>query len=522
MNAPNIQFDHLSHSDIAAATAHEAWLVQAYGRGGKQIPPEGYLWNQTIFRSGRGFGKTRALVEWQWWECWRAPGIIGHAVAPTKDDIRKVLMLGPAGFRACIPAECLAGESWDQAYDASHNEVLFKNGSIIRSFSAADQGARLRGPACSCAVGDELRQWDKPVGNLEFVHSNLMLGVRERYPDGTPARAVFATTPKAIPYLRNLYRRSDVHLVTGSTYENLANLSASFSNTILALEGTQISKAEIYGLDTDAEEGGIFKRSWFRLWPAGRKLPEFEFILMSMDTAFEDEHYDAKKQTSDFSACIILGVFNTKQVFTEAELKRMGVKSKYAAVLCDLWNLRLSFPELLEKARESYRTKWGSTGTGGSAGLAGGRKPDIVLIENKASGISLRQTLNTYGVPTWPFNPYSESKTMRAHAASPYVLQGHIFVPESKLPERKGLPRDWIEPMLEQVCAFAGEGSVEHDDLVDALVQAILYLSARGLFLVEPMGRTMPDPDEEDERKLREATEIAERQKHRLVTNPYD
>jgi predicted phage terminase large subunit-like protein len=515
------QFDHLTAADVAVATWRESWLLKAFKRGGKQLPPPGD-WTQCIFRAGRGWGKTESLVQWGGWELHRVPNIIGHVVAPTMNDVRGTIFLGPAGFRATIPAECLAGESWEQAYDASHQELHFKTGSMIRGFGARDGGARLRGPQANFVLGDECREWDQPPGNLEFVHSNMMLGCRLPYPDGTPARAVLATTPKPIPYLRNLYRRSDVIVVTGTTYENLPNLAPSFANTILSLEGTQMGKAEIYGLDSDAEEGGIFKRSWFRLWPATRKLPEFEFILMSMDTAFEDEHYDAQTQTSDFSACIILGVFNAKQVFSETELKKMGVKSKYCAVVCDLWNLRLSFPELLEKARESYREKWGSTGTGGSAGLGGGRKPDIVLIENKASGISLRQTLNTYGVPTWPFNPYSESKTMRAHAASPYVLQGHIFVPESKLPERKGLPRDWIEPMLEQICAFAGEGSVEFDDLVDAMVQAILYLAAKGLFLVEPMGRLKPDPDEEDERKLREATEIAERQKHRLSVNPYD
>lgn len=430
-------------------------------------------------------------------------------------------MLGPAGFRSCVPAECLAGESWEQAYDASYHELTFKNGSVIRGFGAADQGARLRGPQAHNCIADELREWDRPKGNLEFVHSNMMLGCRLPYPDGTPARAVMATTPKAIPYLRNLYRRPDVRVVTGTTYENLANLSQAFRSTILSLEGTKIGKAEIYGEDSDAEEGGIFQRSWFRLWPAGRKLPHFEFVLQSMDTAFEDEHYDAKKETVDASACVVIGVFNVKQCFSEAELRRMGVRGKYAGVVCDLWNERLGFPDLLEKTRVTYRTKWGGAGAGG-AGITAGRRPDIVLIENKSSGISLRQTLNTYGVPTWPFNPNSESKTMRAHAASPYVLQGCLFVPESLRPDRKGLPRDWIEPLLEQLCAFAGEGSVEHDDIVDAIVQAVLYLAAKGLFLVEPMGRTKPDPDEEDEQKLRAAQDIADRNKQRMSVNPYD
>lgn len=434
-------------------------------------------------------------------------------------DIRGTIFLGPAGFRSVVPAEILAGESWDQAYDATHHELQFKNGSLIRGFGAADQGARLRGAQCACLIGDELRQWDRPAGNLEFVHTNMMLGCRLPYPDGTPARAVLATTPKGIPYLRNLYRRPDVIVVRGTTYENLANLSSAFTATILSLEGTRIGKTEIYGQDTDDEDGGIFKREWFRLWPPNKKLPEFEFILFSMDTAFEEEHYDAKKQAADPSAGIILGVFNTKQCFTEAELKHIRVRSKYAAVVCDLFNERLGFPDLLEKARGMYRQRWGG---GRNVDGTSGRKPDIVLIENKASGISLRQVLMTYGVPTWPFNPGRESKTMRAHAASPYVLQGHIFVPESMKVERKGHARDWVEPLLEQMCSFAGEGSIAFDDLVDAFVQAVLYLAARGLFLVEPLGRAYPDADELEERKQREAVAIADREKRQSVGNPYD
>jgi hypothetical protein len=76
--------------------------------------------------------------------------------------------------------------------------------------------------------------------------------------------------------------------------------------------------------------------------------------------------------------------------------------------------------------------------------------------------------------------------------------------------------------MLEQMCAFAGDGSVEFDDILDCCVQGILYLAAKELFNVTPLGRTMPDPDEEDERKQREAMAIADRNKQRMSVNPYD
>lgn len=511
----------LSPADIAAARARNKWIRQAQDpkRGGKQLLPSGGDWRQAVFKAGRSFGKTKSLVEWLWWECQRVYPIIGHAVAPTISDMRGTLFEGPAGFQACVPPECLRGGSWESAYNKSDHELFFANGSKVRGFGATDGGAKLRGPQCAAAIGDELREWDKPAGMLQEAHTNLMLGVRLPYPDGTPARAVFATTPRAIPYLMSLYRQPKTLVITGTSYENLHNLSPAFRDQLLALEGTAIGRREIHAIDAEENEQAIFKRSWFRLWPhydkhgMKRKFPPFQFVLISFDTAFKEEDFNAKKQTADFTACGVYGVFNVAQCFDEEERKKLGVRSKYGVILCDFWMERLGFPELLEKARNQYRMNWGDAPAGGKA-----RKADIVLIEDKASGVSLRQALGQYGVPCWPYNPGRESKPMRAHAVSPLVLQGMMFVPEAdldKFPDRKGQPRSWVQPMLEQVCAYSGKGSVEHDDAIDQMTQALLYFQHNGFLEAKPMERLMPDPDELAEMKEREAMRLHDAEKRR-------
>lgn len=499
----------LTDGDLAALSARDRWLTE--GRD-KQIPPPGD-WTQLIWKAGRGFGKTRSLTEFGWWEAVRTgQPIIGHAVGPTLGDVKGTLMKGPSGFQAVIPAECLWRNSWEHAYVESPYPVLkLSTGAIIRGFGAQEQAGRLRGPQCHWAVGDELREWDRPAGNLELAHSNLMFGVRLPWPDGSPARAAFATTPKAIPYLKALYKQPGVKVVVGTTYENIGNLNESFKNVILAKEGTKIGRSEIYaeeGEDTD----GIFKKSWIRLWPPFKKLPEFTHILMSMDTAYEEEQSrEVKKgKDPDYSACAILGIFNVSQCFTEPERKRLNIKSKYAALLCDFWMERLAFPELLERARTAYRTKWGQPG----------RRPDEVLIEKKASGISLRQVLMQYGVPTWPFDPMGQSKTMRAHAVSPLVLQGMLFIPESSRDDRRGQVRDWADPLVDQMTMFAGEGTIEYDDGLDCITQALMRLSAKGYFHAEPQGRAYPDMDEKEDMEHRKAEEAYRAEKRRV--NPYD
>ena len=465
---------------------------------------------------------TRALTEWLFWEMWRCPDLIGHAISPTLSDIRGTLFEGNAGFCSIIPAECLKGGSLEKAYNKSTHELRLVNGSLIRGFSATDDGSRLRGPQAMALIGDEIAQWDKPAGNLEQVMSNALFGLRLKYPDGTPSRAMFGTTPLPIPFLKRFEKREGVRLVTGSSYENMENLDDNFRVQLRAMAGTLLGRQEIDGAYIDEEsDRSIIKRRWINLFPyympdgvTKRKLPMFSFIIEAYDTATSEHNVDKKRQTTDPSGSIVLGVFNVNQYFTEAERRRMNCKSKYAALLCDAWTEHLGLPELLEKARNQHRIKWGSDPA---------RRPDITLIEDKSSGPSLRQFLVKYGVPCYAYNPGKENKTTRLHAISPLVNQGMLFVPESdisKRPDRKGLPRDWVEPFLEQVCAFSGPGSTEHDEFVDTFSSAMSYLRNRGILDATP-DEPYIDRDEKIDADRGEARRIHNSTRPRITPNPY-
>jgi predicted phage terminase large subunit-like protein len=520
-----------SDADLAAFAARRRWLTDAWDRkskpeyNGKQIPPEttprGLPWSILLWRCGRGFGKTKAISEWLWWELWQVPELIGHYLAATSTDVEGTIFEGVSGLQAVVPAECLRGASWAKAYRAGKRPRLYlANGSMIKGFATFEEGERMRGPQCHRLGGDEFAAWDRPAGNAEKAFDNAMFGVRLKSPDGSPARAVFGTTPKPNPFLKNLEKRPDVITITGSTYENLPNLDPAFRNTILSKEGTQIGKQEIHGEYLDDQSGAIIKRGWFRLWPYRgldgkiKKFPEFSYVLISLDTASEEENYDwdAKKREVkiDYTAATVWGIFNTKQCFTAEELRRLQVRHPYAAVLLDCWAIRYGFPDLLEKAREMMRTKYGANP---------GRKPDIMLIENKSSGIQLRQMMVNYGAPTWPYNPGNMSKTMRLHAASPYIKQGGLFIPESTVAARLGQPRDWVEPFLDQVTAFQGEGSTEYDDYVDSLSQAVIYLGAKSFLAISP--QELPDPDPEEKKAEAEEAAKREREREKARINPY-
>jgi predicted phage terminase large subunit-like protein len=131
----------------------------------------------------------------------------------------------------------------------------------------------------------------------------------------------------------------------------------------------------------------------------------------------------------------------------------------------------------------------------GSSKLAvSGRKPDILLIEDKGSGISLRQMLDREGITSYPYNPGRADKTTRLHMVSHIFAQSKVWVPESE--NYAGRPKTWVEPMLAQLCSFTGSGSIKHDDYVDSCTQAIRLCMDKNLLTgVKPSKRYEEEVD---------------------------
>lgn len=524
---PAESLSFLPDAQIKAFEWRRKWLEEArgHGRGGKQLPPADLDWEILLFLAGRGFGKTVAQVQAGAWEAYRIPNLIVHAVAPTLSDVRGTTFEGPAGFRSVVPPELLKGGSWEVAFNKSLRELRFANGSLVRGFGAAEEAGRLRGPQAHFLIADELREWDKPAGNLRDAMNNALFGLRLPYPDGTPSRAVMGTTPKPIPFLKGFQAREGVRVVRGTSYENLRNLSQSYRSQLLSLAGTALGRQEIDAQFIDDEgDLSIIKRNWIRLWPLDptrvdprtkrpvhRALPALSFICVSYDTASSEADYDVKKHETDPTACITLGVFNVNEVFNEKERKAFGVRSQYGVLLLDAWSEHLGLPALLDKARAHNLRKWGP--------VERARKTDLTLVEDKSSGPGVRQFMRLWGMSVFPCKP-RVSKTMRLHGISPLIHQGMLWVPESSMPDRKGQPIAWADEFMDQLCAFAGEGSVEHDDYVDTLSQAFEYFNQRGLLQAAPAVEFL-DIEEKLEHDRKQATRLYEDEKRQRAPAPY-
>ena len=116
---------------------------------------------------------------------------------------------------------------------------------------------------------------------------------------------------------------------------------------------------------------------------------------------------------------------------------------------------------------------------------------DLVLVEDKASGISIIQDLQRADVPVRAYNPGRADKVQRLHLVANIIAHGRVYVPESLV--HRGQPRDWAEPFVSQICSFPES---QRDDLTDTCTQALRLLRDMSFLNIDPVA---PDTDYVDE-----------------------
>ena len=431
---------------------------------------EGFLdtdWNYWLILAGRGFGKTRTGAEWVrdmvQNHGYRRIGII----APTGADLRDVIVEGESGLIA------VSDPNFKPVYEPTKRRITWPNGAIATLFSA-EEPERLRGPQHDAIWMDEIAGWAN--GNAETIQRTwdmAMFGLRL----GKHPKVCITTTPKPIPLVQMFVKwRNDptkkMKITSGSTYENKNNLAAVFFDQIKQYEGTALGRQEIHAEVLNLEEGGIIKRSWFRLWKAKKPLPHFVYIVQSYDTAFTE------KTNNDPTACTTWGVFEDHD----------GV---FAAMNLDAWSDYLKYPDLRERVTKEFGASYGGTQ---DDPYNPGQRADIVLIEEKGSGITLIQDLNRTNVPVRAYNPGKMDKVQRLHAVSHLVANGRIYLLESEL--NPGEPVSWLNDFLDEICIFPLS---LHDDYVDTFSQMLALLRDQNWISIDP--DELEEKYSDDERK---------------------
>lgn len=183
--------------------------------------------------------------------------------------------------------------------------------------------------------------------------------------------------------------------------------------------------------------GGIIKRDDWQLWepPATNEYPRMDFILASLDPAYTE------KQENDWSGFSIIGVFQN-----ENNLPRLMLM--YAA------HWRLGLNPLVNKMADLCREF----------------KVDKLLIEAKASGISVGQEINRlYQGERWGVQMVDPKgdKVARAYSVQHLWEQGLIFAPD----------KEWAELAISELEALP---KGRFDDVADSVLQSVIYLRNTG------------------------------------------
>jgi predicted phage terminase large subunit-like protein len=427
----------------------------------EMVAPTGFV--EMGFMAGRGFGKTRVGAEWMGRATYLdADGYDGAVIAPTYQDVKFTCFEGESGLLSVIPPELI------KTYNKSDLVIEMYNVtggvSSIRGFTA-EKPERLRGPQHTRIWCDELAAW-----MYDDVWDMAMMGLRL----GQHPQVLWTTTPKPKELVRRLVApKKGRVIITGATYDNRANLPDSFFDQLAQYEGTTLGRQELYGELIEPEESGIVKRSHFRMWPHDKPLPRFDLIVMSLDTAFTEKTMDKRSGDPDPTACSVWGVFHHEK--------------RNNTMLLDCWEEHLGLPDLIRKVRRELNTSYGDDGDtalikplfGSAKPNTSGRKPDILLIEDKGSGISLRQMLEREGIEAYAYNPGRADKLTRLHIVSPIFARRMVWLPESA--KHPGQPRNWCDPLVHQLCSYTGPGSIKHDDFVDSTSQALRLMMDKRL-----------------------------------------
>lgn len=192
--------------------------------------------------------------------------------------------------------------------------------------------------------------------------------------------------------------------------------------------------AALYMQNPVPDEGSIIKSEYLQEWPHADN-PDLFYVMMSIDTAFSTGQY------ADFSAYTVWGVFWKAQTLTDGREARIP-----NVLLLEAKRGRWAFPELCEEVQDAFDFF----------------HPDNVIVEKKASGISLIQELRRRGIPVIEFNPEKDKET-RMHACTPTFQAKSVW--HLDFP---GIS----EYKLEMLSFPFGK----HDDWCDTTSQAIIFM----------------------------------------------
>jgi phage terminase large subunit-like protein len=264
------------------------WLLER--RDNQKVPPGN--WMIWVIQAGRGFGKTRTGAEWVAEKLRKEKNVRIACVVKTFADGRDICIEGESGLESVLAKN---------EYTWNRSEGLLKhvNGGQVKIYQSMEP-ERLRGPQHHYAWCDEFCKWARQ----QETWDQLMFGLRL----GKDPRVIITTTPKSQPLFKDIIKRPNTIVTSGSTYDNAVNLAPpALEELIRRYAGSTLGIQELEGKIVDE----VAEALWRRQWVHDNRLPmpdidEFARIAVAVDPA------GSHNASADQTGIVVVGVTGSR------------------------------------------------------------------------------------------------------------------------------------------------------------------------------------------------------------------
>lgn len=396
----------------------------------EQLEPQGNSWNTWMINAGRGFGKTRAGVEWVREQVKRGRKRI-ICVAATNSDIERVMVQGESGFlNVCWKGDKThAGKEMGfPEWSPTKRSVKWANGAQALFFSS-EEPERLRGPQGDAAWCDEVAAWNKSEATWDMLQFCMRLG---KHP-----RVCVTTTPKPTKLVRKILKDPTTYITSGSTFDNDANLADTYLKAVKTqYEGTRLGRQELYAEILEEAEGALWNTDMLdNCQIAKADVPPLNRVVIALDPAV------TANAESDMTGICVAGIDVNGHGYVLGDYTFRGTPQQWA-----------------QKAIELYHEF----------------DADRIVAEVNQGGLMVKQTIHGED-DTIPYKAVraSRGKYARAEPISALYERGLVHhvrdCEEGTLGELETQMRTW-EPL----------GSIGSPDRLDAMVWALTDLLLNG------------------------------------------
>lgn len=278
----------------------------------------------TAWITGRGFGKTRSGAEAIKHRLMRYPKHRVAIIAPTFAVARDVTIEGESGLLACLPPEYRATVKWNR----STGELFFPNGSQVKLFGAdkATDAEAIRGYQTHTV-------WFEELATIRHAQSAWDMALYANRLKNPPPKVYVTTTPKPTPLIKWLINYDQCQVITGSIFDNRANLAES---TLAILNdqygGTRLGRQELYGELLEDIEGSLWSNAMIEAnrWKIA---PEsLRRVVVAIDPA------GSSGKKSDETGIIVVGLTPDSECVVLADYSGRYTPKEWATKAIDAFN----------------------------------------------------------------------------------------------------------------------------------------------------------------------------------------